>query len=69
MCKDFRMFTCLCLMSVWSVLLFSFCFLMSSLEFVCYNEDMERNHTAVPPHFLPEVVMFPPHYIYSPAVI
>jgi len=55
MCKEPRMFTCLYLRSVWSALLFSIWFLMLSLEFVCYNEDMERCHMAGPPPHLPPV--------------
>jgi len=68
------MFTCLYLRSVWSALLFYICFLMLSLEFVCYNEDMERCHMAGPPPHLLPVVMFPlllyviPLQSFSPSV-
>jgi len=47
---------------------------MLSLEFVCYNEDMERCHMAGPCPQLPPLVVFPlllcfiPHQSFSPSV-
>jgi len=47
---------------------------MLSLQFVCYNEDMERCHMAGPPPHLPPVVIFPlllyfvPLQSFSPSV-
>jgi hypothetical protein len=74
MCKEQpRMFACLYLRSVWSALLFYICLLMLSLQFVCYNEDMERCHMAGPPPQLPRVmfpllIYFVPLQSFSPSV-